>query len=204
MNKKSFFIFSAIIFAVSFLYFLSNHYQSDPEQWQTYNKVNGGKVKSYPTTAKEIEKYQLPNLKGEKKARSPASSPIVKSKKRTVINPANKKITPNMLASNKVTREWKEKLGQNLLRFLRPETLLFLKKEQSISIVERGQIRHAEVVLIQLKDAEGRRFSYNAYVDSESGQVLQTWNRTIHESYEKKPMKLTPSGTINNAGTTRF
>jgi hypothetical protein len=179
-------------------------YNNQQEQWQTYNKIDHEKIESYPTTDKEVIKYKLPAVTGTSKKRSPAAIAPKAKRERSIINPSGKKLGKNTSAKNQISKEWKERLGQNLLRFLRPDTSVFIKKQGSVSLIEQNQLRHAEVVIIQLKSPEGRRYSYNAYVDSESGKVLQTWNRTIHEFYGQKPKKLAPAGTLHKDGSTRF
>jgi hypothetical protein len=205
MKKSTIITLSILFIAIGAYYFFSGSERQ--EKWQTYNKVDHNKIESYPTTKKEVEKYNLPDLKKEPKKRSPAAvAPKTKKTKleRTIVNPLNKKLDPKTASHNKVHKLWKERLGLNLLRFLRPDTVVFVKKQKSVSLLERNKLRHAEVVIIQLKSPEGRRYSYNAYVDSESGKVLQTWNRTIHEFYGKKAKKLSPSGMINSEGSLQF
>ena len=203
MKKKLILIGS--LFSVAIICYFAYQKSKSTEQWQTFNKVNHDLIQSYPTTKKEQKKYKLPVPSPQAKKRMPASlKPTKEASKRAVVNPMGKKIDPKKKPINEVNKEWKEKLGQNLLRFLRPETLVFVKKQKSVTLVEDNLLRNAEVVIIQLKSPEGRRYSYNAYVDSETGKVLQTWNRTIHEFYGKKQKKLAPSGIINESGTTRF
>lgn len=203
MKKKL--ILIASLFSVAIICYFIYQKNNTTEQWQTFNKVNHDLIQSYPTTKKEQKKYKLPVASTQAKKRKPASlKPTSEPTKRAVVNPTGKKIDPNQKTVNEVNKEWKERLGQNLLRFLRPETLVFVKKQKSVTLVEDNLLRNAEVVIIQLKSPEGRRYSYNAYVDSETGKVLQTWNRTIHEFFGKKQKKLAPSGIINESGTTRF
>ena len=53
---------------------------------------------------------------------------------------------------------------------------------------------HAEVKLIDHED--GRQDSFRALIDSESGKIIRSWDRTIHENFIKKPRKFSPSGKL--------
>ena len=202
MLKKCLFTFLIIAFFFAG-YFLWSA-KPEQEQWQTYNKLDNEKIESYPTTPKETKANRLPDIKPSPKTRTPAALSPKQPEKREIINSSGKCVSKKILAKNEISKEWKEKLGQNLLRFLRPDTSVYIKKQKSVSLLENDRLRHAEVVIIQLKSPEGRRYSYNAYVDSQSGKVLQTWNRTIHEFYGEKPKKLSPAGTLHPKGSTRF
>ena len=54
-----------------------------------------------------------------------------------------------------------------------------------IKLVGR-KARYVEKVLISYSSKfNNTPSSFNAFVDSETGRIVQTWNRTIHEDYGK-------------------
>jgi hypothetical protein len=188
-----------------------------PEEWTTFKKATPQKIDSYPTTAKEKKAAQIdqdespqPDQGLDSSKREPAAvkrqeSDIPESLpgRQWGLYP-NQKVPQKITFKNEVNPEWKSLLGQDVLRFLRPDTKLFVKKEKSLTLLERGLGRHVEQVYVKMISPEGRHFSYHAYVDSESGKVIRTWNNTIHEPMGKETPKFRPSGFINPDGATRF
>ena len=122
-------------------------------------------------------------------SKKPMATPSLKHR-------AWKGIGPRPLSSeidNEYNPLWKEELGKNLLRFLRPKTKSIVRREGSALIKHKGKNLLVEHVLVKLKSPEGRHFGYNAYVDSHSGKVVKTWNRTIHEQYSRSALRLSPT-----------
>lgn len=108
-------------------------------------------------------------------------------------------IPPVLSFRNKRSKDWKKKLGNSVMRFLKNDTKLFLKEMDSLSILERDKARFVEKVSIRIQSPQGRLNSYNALVDSETGEIVKTWNQTIHESMtqNKNALKLRASGGLN-------
>jgi hypothetical protein len=175
-----------------------NHREAE-NKWKTFNKVSNKEIKSYPTTEKERKDFKLDE--------DDHSHDSHQSKKRSV---ASQKTTPEKdpnlrpwkgigarpLSSeidNEYNPEWKEELGKNLLRFLRPKTLSVIKRENSALIKHKGKYLMVEHVAIKLQSPEGQHYGYNAYVDSASGKIIRTWNRTIHEKFSRSALRLSPS-----------
>lgn len=160
--------------------------------WKTYNKVSQNKIESYPTTKKEKDEMKVVSAKkNDRDLASQSQTPTPSLKHRSW-----KGIGPRPLSSeidNEYNPLWKEELGKNLLRFLRPKTKSIVRREGSALIKHKGKNLLVEHVLVKLKSPEGRHFGYNAYVDSHSGKVLKTWNRTIHEQYSRSALRLSPT-----------
>lgn len=188
------------------------------EEWTTFKKATPQKVESYPTTPKEkaVAKIEdaVPQAQKNQK-RTPASKAPAPSQDSQNKGPEslpgrewslypNQEVPQKMTFKNEPNKEWKSLMGQDILRFLRPDTKLFVKKEKSLTLLERGLGRHVEQVYVKMISPEGRQFSYHAYVDSESGKVLRTWNQTIHEPMGKETPKIRPSGLIGPDGSTQF
>ncbi len=84
---------------------------------------------------------------------------------------------------NSIDADWKEKLGEDLLRFQAPSTKANVISEKSfIQTDGKKNARFVEQVLITFLMSSGEQKSYNALVDSESGQIIKTWNKGIAEN----------------------
>ncbi len=188
------------------------------EEWTTFKKATPQKIDTYPTTEKEKKAAQIDQEENspndEQEASSSKRAPASIKKPDTNMPESlpgrqwglypNQEVPQKITFKNEVNPEWKSLMGRDVLRFLRPDTKLFVKKEKSLTLLERGLGRHVEQVYVKMISPEGRHFSYHAYVDSESGKVLRTWNNTIHEPMGKETPKFKPSGFINPDGATRF
>lgn len=221
MQKKHAFIFTIAFVLLGLAAYKLWPSPKAPEEWTTFKKATPQKVESYPTTPKEkalakiddqTQKEPLPQNDEKENQRAPASkAPAKKENQGPESIPGrywnlypNQEVPQKMTFKNEVNKEWKALMGQDILRFLRPDTKLFVKKEKSLTLLERGLGRHVEQVYVKMVSPEGRQFSYHAYVDSESGKVLRTWNNTIHEPMGKETPKIRPSGLISPDGSTQF
>jgi hypothetical protein len=153
--------------------------------WETFELDNSNKLSNHKSTKDEIMAAKLPQTK---KSRSPASIKAV-NKREPFLFPGQK-MPKNITYKNKIKADWKEKMAPTLMRFLNPNTKLFVKEEKSIVILERDQARYAEKVLIKFQTKTGRHYSYNALVDSETGHIIKTWNRMQHEGIGHKKIKM--------------
>ncbi len=169
----------------------------DDGGWKTFSKVSLKDIKSYPTTGEEKKEMKISDDVGhEEKAPSARDiASINHSDSSQSDSRPWKGVGPRPLNSeidNEFNPLWKDKLGKNLLRFLRPKTKTIVKRESSAIIKHKGKNLLVEHVMVKLKSPEGRHYGYNAYVDSASGQVLHTWNRTIHEQLGRKSLRFSP------------
>ena len=151
------------------------YYQMKKEKtvvnWDTFEKTQKDKIKHHKTTKAELKKI---NAKKEKK-RAPASP-----KRPREILGLNKKANSFI---NNPSKDWKEKLGHGLLNHRLPGTKVFIKEVSGNIKVENGKGRYVEKVIITTITADGKQFSFNALADSQTGEVISTWNRTIHENF---------------------
>lgn len=209
-SKKIFIFLSLLVVGGALFYYFQKDHSPTGESWVTFKKTTPKKVDSYPTTPEEKEVAKLPTEES-KPQRTPASTkpaPIKKARKSLPGREwnlfANQKIPKKISFKNEPKEDWKALMGQDIMRFLRPDTKLFVKKEKSLTILERDGGLHVEQVYIKMISPEGRQYSYQAYVNSETGKVIKTWNRTIHEPMGKETPKFRPTGIINPNGSEQF
>ena len=190
-----------ILGAALFYKFISSEPQMSSSQkqeskWQTYSKISTDQVESYPSTEKEKKEMKIEDENHSKEDDRPDGRNIASQKP---MERAWKGRGPSPLTTqidNEVSEQWKERLGKELMRFMRPQTKSFIRREKSAIIKHKGKYLNVEMVSIKLKSPEGRHFGYNAYVNSETGKVIQTWNRTIHEDLSKNPLRLKATGAL--------
>lgn len=106
----------------------------------------------------------------------------VKEFKRKIINlsPPSKKIT---VFTNKKDERWKDLLEVNLLKFQEPTTKVKIVHLEGIIFSQYGKARLAEKVLVSYTNQDGLVSSFNAYVDSQTGQIIGLpWNKTVIEN----------------------
>lgn len=173
--------------------------QPEASGWKTFKKVSLKDIRGYPTTPDEKKDMQVDDKGHEADHHSRGNSRLMASMAIPDINHRPwKGAGPRPLSSeidNDYNPQWKEELGKNLLRFLRPNTKTIVKRESSALIKHKGRNLLVEHVLVKLKSPEGRHYGYNAYVDSSSGKIIHTWNRTIHEQFAKNALQLRVSPT---------
>jgi hypothetical protein len=179
------------------------------QSWHTYNKEDTSTIKSYPTTKNEKKAAHLDHENEKKGTRKPASIKKTIDKKSSASNRTwtlkpGQKLPKKITFLNEPKKEWRDLLGQDLMRFLRPQTKIYVKNQGSHTLLKRDGGLHVEKVHIKMQSPEGRQYSYHAYVDSETGKVVRTWNQTIHEPMGKKTQKLKPSGHISPDGVIRY
>jgi hypothetical protein len=87
---------------------------------------------------------------------------------------------------NTPNEEWQKLLGEELLRFQTDKTEVIVKPLKSLIQIKGKKARYVEKVYINYIMPNKIRNSYNAFVDSETGLIIQTWNRSIHHLPTKK------------------
>lgn len=161
---------------------------STSDMWSTFQKKSQ-KIKQYATKKSEVALASW--FKDEEKKEEK-----VDINERQVIGPhAN-----NFLAKkydldfkNFVNPKWKEILGEELLRFQDEGTKVLVKAEKALLRVEKSVGLYMEQVLITYLLPSGEQSSFRALVDSSSGRIIRTWDRTIFESPSAKALNLTPN-----------
>ena len=120
---------------------------------------------------------------------------IIPSKKIVNINP--KKIDKTKFKfSNEKNSDWKIVLRNRLLDSLDNRPELTIKKEKSLIKVIRDKAIYVEQARIIIDHEDGRQDSFRALINSETGKIIKSWDRTIHEHFIEKPMKFSPSGKL--------
>jgi hypothetical protein len=161
--------------------------------WQTFVKKGKKDISSHKTTSDEIKKEKLKTKDSKRKPASLGKKSLEKKnsfkrQNRLLIGEkqeffSNQENSLEIL--NQYNKAWKSNLGHKLMRFQEADTKVFIRPLESLLQVKKGKGLLVEKVIIQFKLPSGKRSSFNALVDSESGKVLQTWNRTIHEGIGK-------------------
>lgn len=175
------------------------------ETWTTFQKHphHPNIVRSHTSTVEEKKQVNIA-AEPKSKKRSPASNGPTQEKMkyldREVLNfidqDANK--VANLEQINEVSDDWKSKAAGKLLRFQDPSTKLLIMPQKSVAKVEEQGVRLAEVVSVRFLTKDGKKTSYSALIDSQSGEVIRSWNQTIVDApYEsKQKVKLTNTGSL--------
>lgn len=191
--------FTVILFvAVGFFFYFQQKNSVSEDKIVTMKKSESG-IEQHVALQEEIQVHQklhpIPEAEKEESGRKPSSLA-------THPNYPDRKIIgnhPDLLerqAINQYNNHWKEKLGNDLLRFHPEGTKLVIEEELSLVQVRKEHTRLIQQVLVSYINTNGRHSSYRAFVDSETAEIVQTWDRTIFEDYKGKPLSLTPSGSL--------
>ncbi len=206
MKKKFLFILS-IIFAIGITGYIKNERSKNivyvKTKWKTFVKTSKTVVDSHGTTPEEFE---VAKISKPKKNRSIASVNPYKGfmvrNNRIVMGELNKNYEDEnneLQMSNELNLEWKENMGQELMRFQPKGTKLMVKEEVPVIKIVNGIGRYLEQVTVTYLLKNGSRNSFKALVDSDTGQIVETWDKTIHETIRPKRGGLVlPS--INDSG----
>lgn len=145
-----------------------------------------------------VSKKVGPKENYRKIASIPPKNPSVKRasiktpEDRTVIGNINNQ--DNLIVVNKVSKNWKEKYQQSFLRMVNSHEVknFEVKLKKSILKVKENTAQNLEHVVVSYTNAHGDPFSFEALIDSATGQSVQTWNKTRYE--HKHPPKLKARG----------
>lgn len=157
--------------------------------WKTFVKKSD-KTTGYQTTKEEFAAARItPPSSNEGRAPSSISSTtdtrgLLMRDGRVLtgdINPKYEDEETPLKMVNTINPNWKDDMGNYLIRFHPESTKLIVKEELSLIKIREGQGRYFEQVAITYLDKNGDRSSFRALVDSETGALVETWDRTIHE-----------------------
>ncbi len=101
---------------------------------------------------------------------------------------------------NEPKKNWKELMGHELMKFQVDGTKVMVKEEFSIIKITDDKGRYIEQVIVSYLVPNGKRNSFKAFVDSETGAVLETWDNTIHEPLFAKKQEGFILPTTNDSG----
>jgi hypothetical protein len=197
MKKNVLFTFSVLIAIVIFIAVKKdeNKIIVKDKSYKTFVKNQNRSIASYPTTHDEFKTAMIDNKKTEvldKQSKEKEKLLLTNYKlrdNRILIGDNAEKYASSfekLPMINSQNPNWKTLLGNDLLRFQREDTKVIIKEELPIIKVIDGKGQYLEQVIITYLLKNGDRNSYRALVDSESGLVLETWDRTIHEKYKIK------------------
>lgn len=162
--------------------------EMEPQEWTTFTKTKNDLI-AHPTTSAELKKAQLrtvASIKNEKK--------VIE---RTILGEiGDKKDLKKIDFINKINPDWKKNLAKILLEGGQKDDRVLIKRNIGIIEVDNLKGRYLEQVVVTYISDNHEQNSFNALVDSESGQIIKTWNKTITENFKKKSQGLSPSGTL--------
>ncbi len=199
MKKFWLFFFSVLVALGITLYTKhdSDHWnQAQSPKWNTFVKKSGRQVASYESTEEELTKAKL-SKPSNKQHRSPASIGAERfyafRENRVLQGDVEQKyIDPKtpLPMINKVSKNWREKMGKDLMRFQNEETKVMVQDEFSVIRIVEGQGQYMQQVAITYLLPTGERNSFRALIDSESGMILETWDKSIGEKTAKQKEKI--------------
>ena len=183
--------------------------QKPHADWVTYEKKEG-ELKSAPTTPAERERLRLsppapeqstPPAAMESK-RDPASVTPAATVERELSGSEAalfEKESDRFRYINNINEDWQQQMAERLMRFQDERTKMYLKHEKGILQVQNGTAQYLEQVLVTFAMDDGTHYSYRALVESEEGRILETWDRTKHETpmrFKRGRGKLVPTGSL--------
>lgn len=131
------------------------------------------------TKAEEVlkEVRKEPQSPSRKVASIPTQTSVIKKyKDRKIVGTF--KADKDFPITNKVNKEWKQLAFNKLNRYLKDDTKMTIEPVKSAIFVKHNIGRYVEHVKIIFKKENGLVSAYDAYIDSQSGNVIRTWNRT--------------------------
>lgn len=201
-NKKI--IFSLLCLIVGGLFFWQWSSRSRPSSnynlWLSYKKDQKSN-KNIKARASEQELQKIlaakvqPQTEGENGepslSRSPASVGLYEGREvvgagAQYLGPADYQVRP----TNKFNQEWQQLMADELLARQEDKTQLFVKHQKSLFQIKGQKGRYIELVTVSFLMPDGQRSSYKALVDSQTGAVLKTWDRSLSEKSQKKRLEL--------------
>ncbi len=200
MKKFWLFIFSSLI-ATGIAYYSKKAPSSlaNKPGWNTFEKKSANHISAHPSTGKELEKARIPTPKrsiAQEKNESFGKTVLPKDRayqireNRLLIGDIDRTDYQNentdLVMLNKINPDWKNILGNDLLRFQEEETKVMIKEEFPVIKVQNGKGIYLEQVVVTYVFKNGNYSSFHALVDSDTGFVTETWDRTVHEKVKQK------------------
>jgi len=213
MKKFWLFLFSSLI-AMGIAYYSKKAPSSlaNKPGWNTFEKKSATHIAAYPSTGKELQQARIPTPKrGIAQERNDSSNGPALPKdhayqireNRLLIGDIDRNNYQNenteLVMLNKINPDWKTILGNDLLRFQEEDTKVMIKEEFPVIKVQNGKGLYLEQVIVTYVFKNGNFSSFHALVDSDTGFVTETWDRTVHEKVKAKRAEITLPD-INNSG----
>lgn len=92
--------------------------------------------------------------------------------------------------SNQTSSDWEDKYKKRFKKSLYGKEIKNFKieKKRSVVRVRKNVGTNLEHVVVSFTRPDGNPFSFEAYINSETGQLVKSWNKTRYEY--KKPYKI--------------
>ncbi len=185
----------------------NNSLVRNASSWKTFSKNEMNEVLGHATTSEEYHQAKIPTPPDQTQGinRSPANTPpmnfLMRNNRKLMGNVdakyADKDTELEML--NSISPDWKEQMGSDLMRFQSSKTKIMVREDAPMIKIENGKGRFVEQVTITFLLATGSTNSFKALVDSESGRILETWDKTVHERlHEHREVFVLPD--VNESG----
>lgn len=182
--------------------------QKPHADWVTYEKKEG-ELKSAPTTPSDRERMRLSPPAPEQSApstpetkRDPAAVTPKAPEEREISGieaELFEKESDRFRYLNNINEDWQQQMAERLMRFQDERTKMYLKHEKGILQVQNGTAQYLEQVMVTFAMDDGTHYSYRALVESEEGRIIETWDRTKHETpmrFKRGRGKLVPTGSL--------
>ncbi len=217
MKKFWLFIFSTFI-ALGIAYFSKKSpgsYADNKPNWKTFEKHSNNTIVTHPSTNKELLEARIPTPK--RSIAEVKTKPEEKNELNNIPKDRNYQLREDRILFgdlekrdyqdeqidlemvNKVNPNWKEILGNDLLRFQQEDTKVMIKEEFPMIKIQNGKGQYLEQVIITYAFKNGNFSSFHALVDSDSGFVTETWDKTVNEKIKPNRAELTLP-EFNNSG----
>jgi hypothetical protein len=144
-------------------------------------------------TEREAERLAISQPNEDSVERAPASVPSVipRWKERAVMGGKLTEKQPVRLL-NEYNPDWEANLAEDLMRFQASASTMLIKHEEQVALVSPHGVTLAEQVIVSTLRSNGEVLSFKALVDSETGELMQTWNRTISHNFRSRPQSFRP------------
>jgi hypothetical protein len=202
MKKFRLFVFSSMIAVALTFYSKRAHleYTVNSKDFKTFEKKSNQKAIGHQTTIDEFKEARISTpsrsiaeVKTDQDQTFLKKMPkdrLYKLKENRVLisdtdNLNNQDDQAELEMVNKINLEWKDILGNDLLRFQGEDTKVIVKEEYPLIKIQNVKGLYLEQVIITYLFKDGGISSFHALVDSETGFVTKTWDRTINEKIKK-------------------
>ncbi len=100
---------------------------------------------------------------------------------------------------NEINPQWQELTLEELKRFQTSDVKIQIIPVQSLLQITNNDARYIEKIIVNMTRADDREESFNALIDSETGAILQTFNKVKRDDIPlmgERPKGMTPTGII--------
>lgn len=213
MKKTLLFVLS-ITLAFGITYYIkrqdSHKLAQKTREWKTFVKKSENVIDNHRTTNEEFVAAKIVNpeeVKPDQRANRTVASVnpfkgFMVRHNRILMGEIDQKYedeSNDLKMVNSINPDWKEMMGEDLMRFQKEDTKLLVKEEVPVIRIEDGKGRFLEQVIVTYLLKNGDKNSFKALVDSDTGAIVETWDRSIHERIKKRRGGMTlPS--VNESG----